>query len=35
MANKKNILYVKLHVIKNNYIKYMLLNNFANYIKSF
>ena len=34
MANKKK-LYVKLHIIKNNYIKYMLLNNFANYLKSF
>ena len=34
MANKKKK-YVKLHVIKNNYINYMLLNNFPNYIKSF
>ena len=34
MANKKKS-YVKLHVIKNNYINYMLLNNFANCIKSF
>ena len=31
----KSNFYVKLHVIKNNYIKYMLLNNFPNYAKSF